>query len=113
MGSGVPFVRRYVCPVSDPATHVPAAGHDTVVRLPPGTTLMALDHAPRTDGGFAVVLVLDVDAVAAGFDGDEVQDVASKATATAASVSAARRPRTSGSGGPLPRPGVETMCRER
>jgi hypothetical protein len=113
MEAGVPFVSRYVCPVSDPARHVPGAGHDTVVRLPPGTTLMGLDHDPTGDGCVVVVVVLDVDALAAWLDGDEVQDAVSNPTAMAASASFARPPRTRGSRGPLPRPGAETMCRGR
>lgn len=113
MEAGVPFVRRYVCPVSDPARHVPGAGHDTVVRLPPGTTLMALDHVPTGDGCVVVVDVVEVDAVAAWLDGDEVQDAVSNPIAMAASASSARPPRTSGSRGRLPKRGAETTCRGR
>jgi hypothetical protein len=40
--------------------HVPAAGHDTAVRLPPGATGMALDHAPTGDGCVVEVVVVDV-----------------------------------------------------
>lgn len=104
----------------DPSRQVPAAGHDTAVRVPPGTTAIALDHLPTGDGCvvdvvvMAVVDVVDLtDSCAAGVVLHDTANRESRTTRAAASASVGNRPRTTGSKGPIPRPGDATTCPRR